>query len=72
VNIEIRKKSAEIKALKMKMEKAKHIEHERQSNLQTQIQLLTVFVDECKSQLLRCKENMKYCQKQIMETKNPR
>jgi hypothetical protein len=59
-----------MKALKMEMKKAKHTEHERKSNLQTQKQLLTVLVEECKSQFLQCKENMKDCHRQIMETKN--
>ncbi len=52
MNIKINEKSAEIKALKMGMKKAKHTEHDRKSDLQTRLQLLTVFVDECKSQFL--------------------
>ena len=70
VNIEIREKNAEIKALKSELKKTKHTEHERKLDLQTWIQLLTAFVDECKSQFARCKENVKDCQKQVTEIEN--
>jgi hypothetical protein len=54
----------------MELRKAKSTEHERREDLRTRIVLLTVFVDDLKSQYSQCKEKVKNFQKQLTESKN--